>query len=46
VVRDVAGVVVAIASVTGAIADEDVADADRICASSMAVAVKLLTLVV
>jgi hypothetical protein len=42
----VARVVVAVASVVGAIADEDVVDADRICASSVVVAVKLLTLVV
>jgi hypothetical protein len=39
-------VVVAVVSVVGAIADEDVVDADRICASSVVVAVKLLTLVV
>jgi hypothetical protein len=36
----------AVASVVGAKADEDVVDADRICACSMAVEVKLLTLVV
>jgi hypothetical protein len=42
----VARVVGAIASVVGAVADEDVVDADRICASSMAAAVKLLTPVV
>jgi hypothetical protein len=36
-------VVGAIASVIGAVADEDVVDTDRICASSMAVVVKLLT---
>jgi hypothetical protein len=30
----------------GAVADEDMADTDRICASSMVVVVKLLTLVV
>jgi hypothetical protein len=46
VVRAIAGVVRAIASVVGAVADEDVVNADRICASSMAPAVKLLTLVV
>jgi hypothetical protein len=46
VVRAVAGVVRAVASVVGAIADENVVDADRICASSMAVVVKLLTSVV
>jgi hypothetical protein len=39
-------VVRAIASVAGAVADEDVVDADRICASSMAAAMKLLTPVV
>jgi hypothetical protein len=42
----VAGVVEAIASVVGAIADEDVVDANRICASSVAVVVKLLMPVV
>jgi hypothetical protein len=36
----------AVASVVGAIADEDVVDADRIYASSVAVALKLLTSVV
>jgi hypothetical protein len=36
----------AIANVVGAVADEDVVDVDRICASSMAAAVKLLTPVV
>jgi hypothetical protein len=46
VVRAVAGVVEAVASVIGAIADEDVVDTDRIYASSVAVAVKLLTPVV
>jgi hypothetical protein len=46
VVEAIAGVVRAVASVVGAIADEDVVDADRICASSMVVAVKLLTPVV
>jgi hypothetical protein len=46
VVRAVAGVVRAVANVVGAVADEDVVDADRICASSVAVVVKLLTLVV
>jgi hypothetical protein len=39
-------VVGAVASVVGAVADEDVVHADRICASSVAVAVKLLTPVV
>jgi hypothetical protein len=39
-------VVEAIASVVGAIADEDVVDANRICASSVAVVVKLLMPVV
>jgi hypothetical protein len=42
----VARVVRAVASVVGAIADEDVVDADRICASSVAAAVKLLMPVV
>jgi hypothetical protein len=42
----VARVVGAIASVVGAVADEDVVDANRICASSVVVAMKLLTLVV
>jgi hypothetical protein len=42
----ITGVVGSVASVIGAVADEDVVDADRICASSMAVAVKLLMLVV
>jgi hypothetical protein len=46
VVRAVAGVVGAVASVVRAVADEDVVDTDRICASSVAVAVKLLTSVV
>jgi hypothetical protein len=46
VVGAVAGVVGAVASVVGAVADEDVVDADRICASSVAVVVKLLTPVV
>jgi hypothetical protein len=46
VVGAVAGVVGAVASVVGAVADEDVVDADRICASSVVVSVKLLTLVV
>jgi hypothetical protein len=45
-VRAVVGMVGAVASVVGAIADEDVVDADRICASSVAVAVKLLTPVI
>jgi hypothetical protein len=39
-------VVRAVAGVVRAVADEDVVDADRICASSMAVVVKLLTPVV
>jgi hypothetical protein len=39
-------VVGAVASVVGAVADEDVVDVDWICASSVVVAVKLLTLVV
>jgi hypothetical protein len=39
-------VVGAIASVVGAVVDEDVVHTDRICASSMVVAVKLLTSVV
>jgi hypothetical protein len=42
----VAGVVRAVASVVGAVADEDVVDANRICTSSVAAAVKLLTPVV
>jgi hypothetical protein len=42
----IAGVVRAVASVVGAIADEDVIDTDRIYGSSVAVAVKLLTPVV
>jgi hypothetical protein len=46
VVGAVAGVVGAIASVVRAIADKDVVDADRIYASSVAVVVKLLMLVV
>jgi ABC-type xylose transport system permease subunit len=46
VVGAVAGVVRAIASVIGAVADEDVVNADRICASSVVVAVKLLAPVV
>jgi hypothetical protein len=45
VVRAIAGVVGALASVVGAVADE-VVDTDRICASSVIVAVKLLTPVV
>jgi hypothetical protein len=36
----------AVASVIGAVANEDVVDADRVCASSVAVAVKLLMPVV
>jgi hypothetical protein len=39
-------VVEVIASVVGAVADEDVIDANRICASSVVVAVKPLTPVV
>jgi hypothetical protein len=46
VVEAVAGVVGAIASVVRAIVDEDVVDANHICASSVAVAVKLLMPVV
>jgi hypothetical protein len=46
VVGAVAGVVGAIASVVGSVADEDVVNADRICTSSVVVAVKLLTPVV
>jgi len=44
VVEDVAGVVEAIASMVGAVADvsEEVIGADRICTSSMVVVVKLL----
>jgi hypothetical protein len=42
----IAGVVGAATSVVRAVADEDVVDADRNCASSMAVAVKLLMPVV
>jgi hypothetical protein len=45
-VRAVAGVVGAIVSVVGAVADEDAIDAYRICASFVVVAVKLLTPVV
>jgi hypothetical protein len=46
VVRAVAGVVRAVASVVGAVANEDVVDAYRICTSSVAAAVRLLTPVV
>jgi hypothetical protein len=46
VAGDVAGVVRAVASVVGAVADEDMVNTDRICTSSMAAAVKLLTPVV
>jgi hypothetical protein len=46
VVGAIAGVVRAVASVVGAVADEDMVDVDRICASSVAVAVKLLMPVV
>jgi hypothetical protein len=46
VVGAVAGVVGAIASVVRAVADVDVVNVDRICASSVVVAVKLLMLVV
>jgi hypothetical protein len=46
VVGAVARVVRAVASVVRAVANEDVVDANRICASSMVVVVKLLTQVV
>jgi hypothetical protein len=46
VVGAVAGVVEAVTSMVGAVIDEDVVDADRICGSSVVVAVKLLTPVV
>jgi hypothetical protein len=46
VVGAIAGVVRVVTSVVGAVADEDVVDADRICASSVAVVVKLLMPVV
>jgi hypothetical protein len=46
VVGAVAGVIGAVASVVRAVADEDVVDADRICASFVVVAVKLSTPVV
>jgi hypothetical protein len=46
VVGAVARVVGAVASVVGVVADEDVVGADRICASSVVVVVKLLTPVV
>jgi hypothetical protein len=46
VVRAVARVVRAVASVVRAVANEDVVDADQIYASSVVVAVKLLTPVV
>jgi hypothetical protein len=46
VVGAVAGVVRAIASVVGAIADKGMVNGDRICASSMAVVAKLSMLVV
>jgi hypothetical protein len=46
VVGAIAGVVRAVVSVIGAVADEDVVDADRICTSSVAATVKLLTPVV
>jgi hypothetical protein len=45
-VEAIAGVVRAVASVVGAVADEDVIDPIWICASSMVVAVELLTPVV
>jgi hypothetical protein len=45
-VRAVARVVGPIASVVGAVADEDVVDADQIYSSSVVVAMKLLTPVV
>jgi hypothetical protein len=46
VVRVIAGVVGAIANVVRVVANEDVDDEDQICASSAAVVVKLLALVV
>jgi hypothetical protein len=46
VVKAIAGVVGAVTSMVETIADEDVVDTDRICTSSMAVAVKLLMPVV
>jgi uncharacterized membrane protein len=46
VVGAIAGVVEAVTSMVGAVTDEDVVDADRIYASSVVVAVKLLTPVV
>jgi hypothetical protein len=46
VVEAVVGVVRAVANVVGAVADGDMVDVDRICASSVAVVVKLLTPVV
>jgi stage V sporulation protein SpoVS len=46
VVKVVTSVVGAIAGVVRAVADEDVVETDRICASSVVVAVKLLTPVV
>jgi hypothetical protein len=46
VIRAVARVVRVVASVVGAVADGDVVDADRICASSVVVVMKLLTPVV
>jgi hypothetical protein len=46
VVRAVAGVVEATTSMVRAVADEDMVDADQICASSVVVAVKLLMLVI
>jgi hypothetical protein len=46
VVGAVVGVVEAVASVIGVVADEDVVDVDQIYTSSMAVVVKLLTPVV
>jgi hypothetical protein len=46
VVRAIASVVGAIARVVRVVADVDMVDADRICASSVAVVVKLLMPVV
>jgi hypothetical protein len=42
----IAEVMGAVVSVVGTVADEDVVDADRICTSSVVVAMKLLTPVV
>jgi hypothetical protein len=46
VVRAITGVVGAVASVIEAVADEDVVDADRICASSVVVESLSLVLVI